>query len=175
MRQPGLLNVPNVLSLSRLLLAVIFVFTPNSQVRFGLLSLAALTDVLDGLIARLSHTTTRFGALIDAIADRAFVLTAVITVGAAGMLSTGEVLILISRDIATAVGFIVARIIPWLRRVSFQARLVGKAVTVVQFLVLAAALAAPAYVRPLILAVGVLSAVAIADYTLALWRGRAIA
>jgi phosphatidylglycerophosphate synthase len=175
MRQPGLLNVPNVISLSRLLLAVIFVFAQSTQLRFTLLALAALTDVLDGLIARLSHTATRFGALIDAVADRAFVLTAVITVWAAGMLTVGEVLILASRDIATAIGFVVARIIPWLRRVAFKARLVGKGVTVLQFLVLAAALVAPVFLPFLILAVGVLSAIAIADYTLALWRGRATA
>ena len=134
--------------------------------------MAALTDFLDGLVARLSDQRSVVGALLDPIADRLFVLAAVSAYLLNGLLTTGQYFIFISRDIATAVGFIVARIIPWLRPVVFRARLLGKAVTVLQIATLLSVLLMPHAVAGLIIAVGLLSAMSIIDYTLALWRAR---
>ncbi len=175
MRQLGLLNAPNVVSLSRLVFAALFIAIGNTHVRLVLLISAAITDGLDGWLARRNNTFSRSGALIDPIADRVFVFAAVGTLYADGVMSLGQMLIFVSRDVATAIGFIVARIIPWLRSAVFKARLAGKAVTVLQFLTIAVALEAPAWLPMLIIAVAVTSVVAIADYTLALWRGRAVA
>jgi phosphatidylglycerophosphate synthase len=172
MRRPGLLNAPNVISLSRLALAACFVAFESKQARLSLLAAALLTDGLDGWLARRSQTFSRLGALIDAIADRAFVLTAVVTLVLTGALTLGESLVLVSRDIATVLGFFVARLVPWLRGVTFKARLAGKTVTILQFVVLAAAIATPSLVTILLVVVAVLSVIAIADYTVALWRGR---
>jgi cardiolipin synthase (CMP-forming) len=80
---------------------------------------------------------------------------------------------MIMRDLATAVGFLVSRVIPWLRAVTFQARLSGKVVTVLQMITLAALLVVPVIAPWLIALVGVASVLSIADYTLALWRARA--
>jgi cardiolipin synthase len=77
------------------------------------------------------------------------------------------------RDLATAVGFLVSRVIPWLRSVAFQARPSGKVVTVLQLITLATLLVAPAIAPWLLALVGVTSVLSIADYTLALWRARA--
>ena len=73
----------------------------------------------------------------------------------------------------TAVGFIVAKSISWLRPVEFRARWSGKAVTVLQMVTFAAVLKFPEYVSPLIWAVGVLSLFSVIDYTWALWKARA--
>jgi cardiolipin synthase len=173
MRPLGLLNAPNVVSLSRLVLAVLFFAIGNTHVRVALLITAAFTDALDGWLARRRNVFSRSGALIDAIADRVFVFAAVCTLYADGSLTLGQTLILVSRDIMTAIGFIVARIIPWLRRAVFKARLPGKAVTVLQFVTLAIALEVPTLLPAIIVLVAVVSLAAIADYTLALWRGRA--
>jgi len=70
------------------------------------------------------------------------------------------------------VGFVVARIIPWLRTVPFQARISGKVVTVLQMLTLAALLVLPAAAPWLLAIVAVASVASIVDYTLALWRAR---
>jgi hypothetical protein len=59
-----------------------------------------------------------------------------------------------------------------LRRARFQARTLGKLVTVLQLATLFAVIIAPAIVTGLIVAVGLLSVVSIADYTIALWRAR---
>jgi CDP-diacylglycerol---glycerol-3-phosphate 3-phosphatidyltransferase len=171
-RSTRMWNVPNVISLSRMVLAVAFVFIHDTPTRIILVVAAALTDFLDGLVARLADQRSVLGALLDPIADRLFVLAAVSAYLLTGELGTGQYFIFISRDIATAVGFLVARIIPWLRPVVFRARLLGKAVTVLQLSTLIAVLVKPAATTGLIDGIGVLSAMSIFDYTLALWRAR---
>jgi cardiolipin synthase (CMP-forming) len=166
-------QLPNVISMSRLLLAAAFVLTDGAWMRAGILGVAGATDILDGWVARKARLQSRAGALIDPIADRIFVLTAVSTLLFTGALTTTAYFILISRDIATAVGFLVARAIPWLRGVEFKARLTGKIVTTLQFITMVAALIAPRAVTPLLVAVAAASVWSIADYTLALWRQRA--
>jgi cardiolipin synthase (CMP-forming) len=166
-------NLPNLLSWSRLVLAAGFVASGATEARVGLIGAAAVTDFLDGWLARRVHATSRWGALLDPIADRVFVLTVVGTFLFTGALSTSAYFILIMRDLATAVGFLVARIIPWLRPVEFKARILGKVVTVLQLLTLAAVLVAPSAVPLLLGGVAMASLLSIADYTLALWRARA--
>lgn len=166
-------NVPNVISLSRAGLAIAFVMAQESRTRIALVAVAALTDFLDGFIARVADLRSSAGALIDPISDRIFVLAAISAYLVDGKLTVSQYFIFISRDVATAVGFLVARIIPWLRPVVFRARLLGKAVTVLQLATLAAVLITPAATVGLIIAIGLLSAGSIVDYTLALWRARA--
>ena len=167
-----LVRLPNVISASRLVLAAGFVAFGTVEARVGLIGAAALTDFLDGWLARRVHATSRWGALLDPIADRVFVLTVVGTFIFSGLLSTPAYFILIMRDLATAVGFLTARVIPWLRPVEFKARILGKVVTVLQLFALIAVLVAESALPILLAAVALTSTLAIADYTLALWRAR---
>jgi len=173
MSRERLLTLPNVVSMSRLVLAAAFVAMRDPSARLALLVVASVTDFLDGWLARRNQATTRSGALIDPIADRLFVLTALCTYLVERAISTGTFFIVLSRDIATVIGFFVARSIPWLRAVEFRARLLGKLVTVLQLLTLAAVIVAPPAVPWLVLVLGAASAASIADYTLTLWRERA--
>jgi len=135
--------LPNIISSSRVLLAAGF----------------AATDHVD--------------ARLDPIADRIFALVAVTTFLVMGALSPLGYFVMISRDIATAVGFLVAKSVSWLRPVEFKARLSGKIVTVLQLLAFGALLKAPQFVTPMLWLIGVASAYSIVDYTIALWRARA--
>ncbi|MFL5575949.1 MAG: CDP-alcohol phosphatidyltransferase family protein [Gemmatimonadaceae bacterium] len=173
MNRGAIFSLPNVVSMSRLVLAAGFVGARGPEERLALIGVASVTDFLDGWLARRRNAATRWGALIDPIADRVFVLAAVSAFLVSGELTVAQYFILLSRDIMTAVGFVVARIVPWLRPVEFKARQLGKLVTVLQLATFVAVLAAPSLVSPLVVAVGVASAAAVADYTLALWRDRA--
>ncbi len=173
MNRGALLSAPNLVSMSRLVLAAMFVALPATAARLALVIAASATDVLDGWLARRARVAPRWGALIDPIADRAFVFTVVCTYLFEGRLTTGQYFLLLSRDIATAIGFVVARSVAWLRPVAFRARPLGKAVTALQLAVLLLVLVAPEWVGPLVQVVGALSAASIVDYTLALWRARA--
>ena len=166
-------RLPNLLSWSRLVLAAGFVASAATEARVGLIGAAAVTDFLDGWLARRVHATSRLGAMLDPFADRVFVLTGVATFLFTGALSTTEYFIFIMRDLATAVGFLVARSIPWLRTVEFKARVLGKVVTVLQLATLAAVLVVPDAVPLLLAGVATASVLSIGDYTLALWRARA--
>ena len=167
-----MLTVPNVLSMSRVVLAAIFPFVRRPSWQVALIVIAGGTDFLDGFIARARHDDNKWGALLDPITDRVFVFTALVTYLLLGQLTTGEYFILLARDLATATGFLVARAIPWLRGVTFKARLTGKLVTTLQLVVLLAVPLRPSAVWPLVIVVGLLSAWSIVDYTMALWRAR---
>jgi phosphatidylglycerophosphate synthase len=167
-----LTSIPNLLSLSRLGLAVAFVAFPLPNVRLSLVVVAALTDYFDGWLARRAKITSRWGALIDPITDRIFVFTAVCVYLVNGTITTGQYFAIIARDLATAIGFVVARSISWLRPVPFRARMAGKIVTTLQLATLIALIIRQDLVTTLVIAVGLTSAVAIVDYTLALWRER---
>ena len=164
-------RLPNVLSLSRFLLAVLFV-PAGRGARIALICLAGATDFLDGWLARRTNTTTRWGALVDPISDRVFVLVAIVVCVLNAQLSVVEALLLLSRDIATALGFFVARAVQSLRAVEFKARFPGKLVTVLQLVTLIAVVAGVQPLTPFIALVALASALAIADYTLALWRAK---
>jgi cardiolipin synthase len=110
--------------------------------------------------------------LVDPFADRVFALVAVSTFLVMGALSIVGFFVMISRDIMTAVGFVVAKIIPWLRPVEFKARASGKIVTVLQLFTFVMLLRVPEWVGPCLWLVGIASAISIVDYTLALWRAR---
>jgi len=165
--------LPNIISSSRVLLAAGFVALPSPDTRLGLVGLAAVTDFLDGWLARRAHWTTRWGALIDPIADRVFALVAVSTFLFTGALSTTGYFVMLSRDLMTAIGFLVARAVSWLRPVEFKARFSGKLVTVLQLATFVSLLRFPAWVNTCLWAVGLTSAYSIVDYTFALWRARA--
>jgi hypothetical protein len=89
-----------------------------------------------------------------------------------GALSIVGFFVMISRDIMTALGFVVAKIVPRLRPVEFKARASGKIVTTLQLITFVVLLRAREWVTPCLWLVGIASAVSIVDYTLALWRAR---
>jgi cardiolipin synthase (CMP-forming) len=165
-------SVPNVLSLSRLGLAAAFIAASGPYTRLGLVVVAGLTDYLDGWLARRSRSTTRWGAMLDPITDRIFVLSAVCVYLVEGVISTSSYFVIISRDLMTATGFIVARSVSSLRSVVFRARPAGKVVTALQLATLVALTIRQDLVAGLVVLLGIASVIAIVDYTLLLWRER---
>lgn len=166
-------NLPNTISLSRVVLALAFVLVSEPWDRIALIAVAGFTDFMDGWFARHDKSESTAGALLDPLADRIFVLVAISTYLVEGQLSTAQYFVFLTRDLATAVGFIVAKIIPTLRPAVFRARMLGKIVTVLQLIALVAIVVMPELTDIMIAAIGVVSVASIVDYTIALWRGRA--
>ncbi len=80
------INIPNQITLARLGLAMVFFallswFNPEKldqqrwflQVCFWLFLVAAGTDILDGLLARMMHSVTSFGRILDPVVDKVMV------------------------------------------------------------------------------------------------------
>jgi cardiolipin synthase len=169
---PRLRDLPMLLSLSRLVFAAGFVVADGAMTRAGLISVAGLTDLLDGFLARRWNVATRWGALLDPIGDHVFVLVATLTLIASGALTIPAAVVLLVRDIATAVGFPIALAIPRLRHEEFKARWPGKLVTLFQFATLLSVVLAPSLTLALLAIVAVSSVSSIVDYAVAVWRAR---
>jgi phosphatidylglycerophosphate synthase len=170
-RSTSILTIPNLLSLARFPLAAAFLASSSVRMRTWILGLAALTDLLDGWLARRGQSS-QLGALLDPVADKTFVLIAVTAFLADGAISARDYLVVLSRDIMTVIGFFVATVTPGLKASMFKARLSGKVVTVLQLLALLLLLVRPAEFPSLIPLLAITSAWAVADYTLMLHHAR---
>lgn len=165
-------TLPNLLSASRVALAIGFVAFDGVSTRLALIAVASMTDFLDGWLARRTHTISRMGALIDPVADRFFALGVVVAYVIGGQFTWWQAVAVMFRDTMSIIGWFVARNVAWLRPITFKARRIGKAVTVAQLATFLAVLLAPQWVSWLVLVVAALGCAATADYTMMLWRER---
>jgi CDP-diacylglycerol---glycerol-3-phosphate 3-phosphatidyltransferase len=100
------LNLPNTLTLLRILLVPVVVValldeTPNGDaIAAGVFALAALTDGLDGYIARSRGAITTFGKLIDPLADKLLVTAALVSLVSLGRLEAWIAMVIIAREFA---------------------------------------------------------------------------
>jgi CDP-diacylglycerol--glycerol-3-phosphate 3-phosphatidyltransferase/cardiolipin synthase len=127
--------VADTLTLLRIPMAVAFVVAPSSDWRLAILAAAAATDLLDGPIAR-RFGSSRFGAVLDPVADKLFMAAAFGVVLFSRKLAIYEIVGVLLRDLVATVAFIVTAITR--RPAAIPARIGGKAVTVAQVLTLAA-------------------------------------
>jgi len=154
-------TVADLLTLLRLPLAVLFVVMRDESVRLLILAVAAGTDLLDGFLAR-RLGGSRFGAFIDPVADKLFMLAAFIVVALSGTLTWYEIAGVLLRDLVATIAFVVTSVSG--RPMSMPARLGGKAVTMAQLLTLVAFLTESPLLRPLAWATAAIALYAIWDY-----------
>jgi cardiolipin synthase len=97
-----ILTVPNLLSVIRLLLLPVFfvllVQYQNNALAFIVLLVAALTDLVDGFIARATHSVSRLGQWLDPFIDRIFIIIAIIAIFIVGRLPLWILATLLARD-----------------------------------------------------------------------------
>lgn len=100
------INVPNVLTLVRILLIPVFIIlfvnpTPGQSLAAAIVfTVAAVTDMLDGYIARRTGQVTKLGKLLDPIADKLLVLSALILLMNVERVSALVVLLIVGRELA---------------------------------------------------------------------------
>jgi len=172
MPRDSIATLPNLVSMSRLGMAVVFPFLVGADERLLLIAAAGATDFLDGYLARSRGAATRIGALIDPFSDRCFILVAVFVLWMDGTLTLTYTLILAVRDLCVVGAWLATLGSARLKQFDFIARPAGKVVTVLQLAALAMAYLWPPWLVGFVIAVGAASAVAIADYTRVLVRGR---
>ena len=146
-----------------------FLLVPDALARLLILAVAAATDLLDGALAR-RLGSSRFGAFIDPVADKLFMLAAFLVVAHSRELTWYEITAVLLRDLVATIAFIVTYISG--RAMAIPARLGGKAVTVAQVLALIAFLTDSPLLRPLAWATGAIALYAIWDYNAAAPRAK---
>lgn len=128
------LNVPNVLTLLRIVAVPVIVValleeSPEGDViAAAVFALAALTDGLDGYIARRRKQETTFGKLMDPIADKLLVTAALVSLVSLQRLAAWVAMVIIAREFAvTGLRAVAAE-----RGVVISASWMGKAKTLLQ-------------------------------------------
>lgn len=156
--------MPNVVSALRLPIAAAFFAVDGLLWRGVLLFFGALTDALDGWLARRLGMESRTGALIDPLFDKLFVTVALAAFLRGPYLGWLGFVILVSRDLYVGTAYLVSKLLKI--GIPTQPRPGGKLVTFLQIVTLFVLLLAPDRVGVFMVAVAVASAIAIVDYTL---------
>ena len=104
------MNIPNLLTLLRIILVPIFIiFLIQGSFLSAIITFitAALTDALDGFLARTLDQQTALGAYLDPIADKALLASSFVTLSVLHIIPGWLTVIVISRDIIILLGILV--------------------------------------------------------------------
>jgi CDP-diacylglycerol--glycerol-3-phosphate 3-phosphatidyltransferase len=169
------LNLPNVLTLLRILLVPVIVValldeTPTGDtlaaVVFGF---AAFTDGLDGYIARSRDSVTTFGKLMDPVADKLLIIAPLVSLVSLNRIAAWVAMVIIAREFAvTALRMVAAE-----QGVVISASKLGKLKTVLQVAAIFAVIAfdpTPLAVNLLLYAAVAVTVASGADYFLGVRR-----
>ena len=166
------INLPNVLTLLRILLVPVLVVALTVETENGdtlaaaVFALAALTDGLDGYLARSRQSITTFGKVMDPVADKLLIAAALISLVSLERLDAWVAMVIIAREFAVS-GL---RIAAGVQGVVIPASWLGKAKTIVQVVAVLALIAAPepdaAWVDALVYGMVALTVASGADYFL---------
>ena len=103
------LNLPNVLTVIRILLVPVLVVALLDKTGGGdllaaiVFAAASLTDAIDGWLARSRGSVTTFGKLMDPIADKLLIVAALVALVSLGRLEAWVAMVIIAREFAVTV------------------------------------------------------------------------
>lgn len=172
-RSRGYINVPNALTLARLLMIVPMVgyFMAGRPLRsLFFFLLASLTDLLDGYIARKYNQISNFGKVMDPLADKLMLLAATLCLFRSGELPLPVIIIVFCKEILMILGGI---LLYRIRHAIVPANIIGKIGTVLYFVAVVLAFLS-AYTSPwylyLFYAAVAFSLFSIVQYAILVWR-----
>lgn len=127
------INIPNILTIARILTTPLFVILLMKNLfllALVVFALAAISDGLDGFIARYFNQRTVMGAYLDPIADKFLLSAAFITLAILEIIPAWLTVIVISRDILILVGIAIFSINDI--KVTIKPSMVSKVTTAIQ-------------------------------------------
>ena len=170
------LNLPNVLTLLRILLVPVLVValldeTANGDLLAAIVfALASVTDAMDGYLARTRNSITTFGKLMDPIADKLLIIAALVALVSLHRLAGWVAMVIIARELTVTV----TRMQATQHGVVIAANLWGKAKTIVQvaaiFFLIAVGEPSPSWVDGLVYGMVAITIVSGVDYFFGLRR-----
>ena len=133
-----ILTLPNLLSVFRILLVPVFLWSLLNKKPFEallLFFLAGLTDVLDGWTARIWHQRTKIGTILDPAADKLLMATSYVVLSISSLATPNFIpiwltVVVFARDLLIVTGAFIAYL-SW-RQKTFMPSLLGKISTVCQ-------------------------------------------
>lgn len=100
-------DLPNLISLARMLLVlpvVLVLATGHYGAALALFALAGASDALDGFLAKRFGWTSRVGAILDPLADKVLLVSTYLALGWLGLLPAWLVAAVIARDVVIVSG-----------------------------------------------------------------------
>lgn len=110
------LTIPNLITLARILLTPLFIiFLIQGRYRKALIVflLAVLSDLADGLIARLWQQKSPLGSYLDPLADKLLLDSSFVTLSIAHLIPPWLTVVVISRDVALTLGVLMLRLLEY--------------------------------------------------------------
>jgi CDP-diacylglycerol---glycerol-3-phosphate 3-phosphatidyltransferase len=174
------LNLPNVLTVVRILLVPVLIVALLEKTGDGdllaaiVFAVASATDAVDGWLARTRGSVTTFGKLMDPIADKLLIVAALVALVSLGRLEAWVAMVIIAREFAVTVLRVA---VGTQQGVVISASALGKVKTVVQVAMVLALITVdgtrPLWVTLLVYATVIVTILSGADYFFGLRRGLA--
>lgn len=162
-------HLPNTLSLLRIALVAPAVWSLQAQ-RFrtalALIVLAAVTDALDGFLARRFQWGSRVGSILDPVADKLMLVSVFLALGWLGHLPLWLAVLVVARDALIVAGALAYHLL--IEEVRMDPTVAGKATTAVQLALLGSVVA---HLAGLPLPGGLVDALVWLTGTVTLWSG----
>lgn len=130
------MNIPNALTIVRFLLVPVFIYSfyyqnqNNHIIPILIFLFAGLTDILDGYIARKYNLVTKWGKLLDPLADKCIQISALIVLTHKEMIPVWVVLVVLAKEVFIIVGSALL----YRKRIVTQANWYGKLATVMFYI-----------------------------------------
>jgi cardiolipin synthase len=134
----GVLNIPNTFTMARIVIIPLFIISimyKRYDYSLYLFIIAALTDIFDGLFARLTNQKTVLGTFLDPLADKFLLVTAFIILSTYGWIPKWLTITVISRDIIVITGWFLLYLVTGTSRV--EPSVLGKATIWLQSILIA--------------------------------------
>jgi cardiolipin synthase len=130
-----MVNLPNFFSLTRIILILPFIVLITHQLygwALAVFIVAALTDAIDGTLARLLRQRTVLGAYLDPAADKLLMTASYIALAIPGVLPAWLAILVIGRDLIIVLGLLILRL--RVRVMQVQPSMASKITTVLQLI-----------------------------------------
>ncbi len=127
------MSIPNLITVLRILLVPVVVWaiaTGRMQLAFLLFLAAAISDAVDGFLAKRFGMKTELGAYLDPLADKVLIVSIYVTLGITAVIPLWIVILVASRDIMIVGGIILSWLVD--RPVAIRPRPISKLNTGVQ-------------------------------------------
>ena len=109
-----MLNLPNLITIARILLVPVMVWAiaaHEMRFAFGLFLVAGLSDAVDGFLAKRFNMTSELGAYLDPLADKVLIMSIYVALGITDAIPRWLVILVVSRDLLIVGGIMLAWIL----------------------------------------------------------------
>ncbi|MDQ6969244.1 MAG: CDP-alcohol phosphatidyltransferase family protein [Mariprofundus sp.] len=133
MKQDRILNIPNVLTLGRILITPFIIYAiieHQAVLALILMAVAGITDMLDGAIARYFNQRSTVGAYLDPMADKLLLISTIVTLYAIDQIPLFLFLAVIFRDVIIVLGAIAYEMVT--HKLKIQPSIASKITTFLQ-------------------------------------------